>query len=108
MEEKKIPDNELMTETQLDNITGGATGYIYYMRDVNHGVVGYSALKVTGKLSSREEVFDTYSRTRPASIHDLRDGRDEKFFVPDSQVQMLINNMSARGYDFIDVNRMRR
>ena len=108
MEEKKILDNELMTEEQLDNITGAATGYIYYMRDVDHGVVGYSALKVTGKLKTKADVFDTYSRTRNASIHDLRDGRDERFFVPERDAQMVINNMSARGYDFIDVNKMKK
>ena len=102
---EKILDNELMTDDQLENITGGATGYIYYMRDVVGGVSGYSALKVTGKLK-KSEVLDIYSRSRNGNIYDLRDGVDCKFFVPDSQVQMVVNNMTARGYEFVDYNKM--
>ncbi len=104
MTEEKFA-NEEMTEEQLENITGGATGYIYYMKDYGSG--GYFALKVTGRLRTRQEVYDTYSRTREVSIYDLRDGVDGKFYVPASQVQMLINNMSARGYDFVDADTMR-
>ena len=100
---EKILDNELMTEEQLDNVTGGATGYIYYLRNKERG--GYDALKVTGKLK-KSEVLDTYNRTRTGSEYDLRDGVDCKFFVPDRDVQGVINNMTARGYEFIDYNKM--
>ena len=103
---EKILDSELMTDSQLDNIVGGATGYIYYMRDVVGGVSGYSALKVTGKLE-KSEVLDTYSRSKQGNIYDLRDGIDCKFFVPERQVQMVVNNMTARGYEFVDYNKMR-
>ena len=76
------------------------------MRDVVNGVSGYSALKVTGKLK-KSEVLDTYSRTKTVNTNDLRDGVDGKFFVPDCYAQSLIDNMSARGYKFIDYNKMR-
>ena len=99
----EILKDEIMTEEQLENITGGATGYIYYMKDRQRG--GYDALKVTGKLS-KSEVLDTYSRVRQGNEHDLRDGVDCKFFVPERDVQMVINNMTARGYEFIDCNKM--
>ena len=100
----KILDNELMTDEQLENITGGATGYIYYLENERRG--GYDALKVTGKLK-KSEVLDTYNRARNGNEQDLRDGVDCKFFVPYRDVQMLINNMSARGYEFVDYNKMR-
>ena len=88
---------------ELENVTGGATGYIYYLHDAKRG--GYDALKVTGKLK-KSEVLDTYNRTRQGNEHDLRDGVDCKFFVPDRDVQMVIDNMTARGYEFINYEKM--
>ena len=103
---EKVLEKDLMTDAELDNITGGATGYIYYKSDTQDGYSGYSALKVTGSLS-KKEVLDTYSRTRDVNIHNLRDGEDGRFFVRDRDAQMVINEMSKRGYNFIDFNKMR-
>ena len=99
----EILKDEIMTEEQLENVTGGATGYIYYLENERRG--GYDALKVTGKLK-KSEVLDTYNRAKQGNEHDLRDGVDCKFFVPDRDVQMVIDNMTARGYEFINYKKM--
>ena len=102
---KEILKDEILSEDELDNVTGGATGYIYFKRDEVNGHSGYSAVKVSGKLK-KSEVIDAYNRSTPMDIHDLRDGVDGKFFVRDKDSQMVVNNMQKRGYKFINYNDM--
>ena len=105
MTEEKFA-NEMMTEEQLENVTGGATGYIYFLEDdKNKG--SYFALKVTGKLGTQEEVFATYDRTAKADFQNLKDGVDGKFYVPKKDVDMLVKNMLARHYEFVDVTELK-
>lgn len=102
---KEILKDEIMNDEQLDNVVGGATGYIYYRRNTINGKKGYSAVKVSGKLK-KSEVVDAYNRSVPMDIHDLRDGVDGKFFVRDKDAEMVRNNMQARGYKFINYDDM--
>lgn len=101
----EIFKEEIMSDEQLDNVVGGATGYIYYRRNTVDGKRGYSAVKVSGRLK-KSEVTDAYNRSVPMDIHDLRDGVDGKFFVRDKDVEMVRNNMQARGYKFINYDDM--
>ena len=101
----EILKDEIMSDEQLDNVVGGATGYIYYRRNTVDGKRGYSAVKVSGRLK-KSEVVDAYNRSVPMDIHDLRDGTDGKFFVRDKDVEMVRNNMQARGYKFINYDDM--
>ena len=97
--------NEILKDEELDNVTGGATGYIYFRRNTVDGKKGYSAVKVSGRLK-KNEVIDAYNRSVPMDIHDLRDGIDGKFFVRDKDAQMVVNNMTNRGYKFVNYDDM--
>ena len=105
MTEEKFT-NETMTEEQLENVTGGANGHIYYLEDEkNKG--SYFALKVTGRLRTQKEVLDIYDSTREANIHDLRDGVDGRFYVPQNMVDTVFKNMKKRGYEFVDFTELK-
>ena len=101
----EILKDEIMTDDELDVVTGGATGYIYFKKDIVDGHSGYSAVKVSGKLK-KSEVIDAYNRSTPMDIHDLRDGIDGKFFVRKRDSQMVVNNMTKRGYKFVNYDDM--
>ena len=106
MTDEKFSD-ELLSDDALENIIGGALGTIYYLKKPSRTGDYFLAVKVTGTLSTKQEVSDAYEHARQVSPKDLIDGVDCKFQISAEQADSYVRMMSRLGYKFVDVDTLR-
>ena len=94
---KKInAELEQLSDYELDNIVGGANGYVYYTRVERPGIDGYY-LVFSEKPMSKEEVrFCVY--TTPHIFSSFIDYKDKDKFLDIAK---------AKGYEAIDCDKMK-
>ena len=100
---EKLKD-EVMNEGELDNVTGGATGNIYYRRQNGN----YIALKVTGTFQTRAEGEDAYNHARDINPYNIQDGVDGRFTISKQDAGSFEAGMRARGYNFVNFDSLKR
>ncbi len=94
---KKINDElEQLSDEDLENIVGGANGYIYYGRTNVSGANGYH-LVFSKEPMTKEEVTEAF-HSKPIFMQPFVDYKDSKKFFDDAK---------AKGYEVIDLTKMK-
>ena len=96
MKDEKILQDEMLSEDELENIFGGANGYVYYARVERPGIDGYY-LVFSEKPMSKEEVgFCVF--TTPHIFSQFIDYKYKAKFLEIAK---------AKGYEAIDCDKMK-
>lgn len=93
---KEIKFDELMDLDELDNIVGGANGYIYCGRINVSGANGYH-LVFSKEPMTKEQVTDAF-HSKPIFMHPYVDYEHSKKFFDD---------VKTKGYEVIDYAKMK-
>lgn len=101
VKEKVFPD-EIMSDDELENVTGGA-GYIYYMESFDQSGKIFVAVKSNYSLNRKgvEELFENGQKLNPNKMQDSDTG---KFQIPANKSASFIEKWQSKGYKFINYN----
>ncbi|MBR6014123.1 MAG: hypothetical protein IK062_10155 [Selenomonadaceae bacterium] len=102
MKDEKILQSEIMSDDELENVTGGA-GYIYYMESFDQNGKMFIAVKSNYSLNRKgvEELFANGEKLNPNKMKDSDVG---KFQIPANKSASFMEKWQNKGYKFINYN----
>ncbi len=101
---KEIKFDELMDLDELDNIVGGANGYIYYVhvKLETQGTNGYH-LVISKNPMTKEQIYDFVAFSVPFNYNDSA----VQVYVDYEHSKNFFDDVKTKGYEVIDYAKMK-
>ena len=101
---KEILKDEIMSEDELDIVTGGG-GYIYFKETIGLNGKSFIGVKSNYSLTKRgvEELFTNGNALKTSTMKDSSTG---KFEISESQAKGFVKKWQKQGYQFVNYDSM--
>ena len=101
---KEILKDEIMSDDELDDVTGGG-GYIYFKETI--GLNGKSFLGVKSNYSlTKRGVEELFTEGKTLDVNKMKDSSNGKFEISASQAETFKNKWQRQGYQFVNYDSM--
>lgn len=102
---KEILRDEVMSDDELDVVTGGG-GYIYFKETI--GLNGKSFLGVKSNYGlSKKGVEELFTEGKTLNANTMKDSSTGKFEISAEQADKFRNKWQRQGYQFINYDSMK-
>ena len=102
---KEILKDEIMSEDELDIVTGGG-GYIYFKETI--GLNGKSFIGVKSNYSlTKRGVEELFTEGKTLNTKTMTDSSTGKFEISATQAETFKNKWQRQGYQFVNYDSMR-
>ncbi len=101
---KEILKDEMMSDDELDVVTGGG-GYIYFKETIGLNGKSFIGVKSNYGLTKRG-VEELFTEGKTLDVDNMKDSSTGKFEIPKAQAEAFMNKWQRQGYQFVDYDSM--
>ena len=102
---KEILKDEMMSDDELDFVTGGG-GYIYFKETIGLNGKSFIGVKSNYGLTKRG-VEELFTEGKTLNADKMKDSSTGKFEIPATQAETFVNKWQRQGYQFVNYDSMR-